>query len=399
MKNCLTGFLGLTLFSLAGNAQQQMTEPGGVSKDIPGSHHLQTVTKRTNIVSDWYNYGNTIFGAGGNVSYFRNFMFPDSTVRVEFTSGMGYVWKHSIGEVFDPTSGQFDFNGQVSAPYTAPYTLDSIAIPYRYWRYQTSVSDTLVIQVYTEPNITLVANPGWSSGASYANVAYDHIKRIGKNETVLVKYLLTSADTSTLSQGLIKIPVNLSVPAGKKVAATATYFPGNPYSLNDTIDTYTSYPVTNHINAFVLYDYRDNDFGYEPLYYNNELVVTKDVRYNINVNGWNDEYIPGTAWVSGIYYGDLYFKITFDTDYAGIHETAQTPAASIYPNPTTGDLYFSSAVRMVKATILDLDGKTMLSESGNFSVIHTDQLRPAVYVLQLTDEKGRISRQRFVKQQ
>lgn len=398
MKNCLTGLAGLTLFSLAGNAQQPVTEAGSVFKDFPGAHHLQSATKRTNIVSDWYNYGNTVYDAGGDVSYFRNFMFPDSTVKAAFNTGMGYVWKHSIGEVFDPTSNLFGYNGQVSAPGTAPYTLDSIAIPYRYWRYQTSVPDTLVIQVYTEPNITLVANPGWSSGASYANVGYDNVKRIGKNETAMIKYLLDNDDTSTLSQGLIKIPVNLNIAGGKKVAVTATYFPGNPYQVNDTIDTYTSFPVTNRINAFVLYDYRDNDFGYDPLYYNNELVVTKDVRYDINVNGWNGDYIPGTAWVSGIYYGDMYFRITFDADYVGIQEISQTPTVDIYPNPTNGDLFLNSSNRMIKATVQDLNGKTVLNENGNFSIVHTSQLSPAVYLLLLTDEKGQITRQRFVKQ-
>jgi hypothetical protein len=94
----------------------------------------------------------------------------------------------------------------------------------------------------------------------------------------------------------------------------------------------------------------------------------------------------------------VYFKITFDADYVGIHEASQTPVIGIYFNPTTGDLYFNSTTRIVKATVQDLDGKTVLSESVNFSVLHTDRLSPAVYIIQLTNEKGQVVRQRFIKQ-
>jgi hypothetical protein len=321
-------------------------------------------------------------------------------VQVEFSDGMGYVWKHSIGEVLDPSSILFDVNGQVAVENTIPYTVDSVAIPYRYWRYQTAVADTLVVQVYTQPNIQLVANPGWTSGASYANVEYDYLQRIGKNETLTIKYPLTSADTSTLTQGVLQFPVNLNIPAGNKVAVTATYIPGNTYNVNDTIDTYASFAITNHINAFVLYDFRDNDLGYEPLYYNNELTATTDVRYNINTNGWNGEYIPGTAWLSGIYYGDIYFKLTFDTDFVGITENNKEAGIRVYPNPSRdGILYMSSTVPVVQAFITDMSGKRVLSETGNnLTRIDAGALSKGAYILHLQNEKGQVIRQPWVKQ-
>src|SRR5687767_15002893 len=113
MKNRLPGIFALTLLSLYGQAQSTAPNEGGNLPDVPSvySKFHQTATQRTNIVSEWYNYGQMIDAAGGDVDYFRNFLFPDSTVLVEFSDGMGPVWKHSIGEAMDPSSYAFDLYG------------------------------------------------------------------------------------------------------------------------------------------------------------------------------------------------------------------------------------------------------------------------------------------------
>lgn len=401
MKKSLLGVLALTLLSLYGHAQLAAPIERGNIPDVPSVYPKFNKTNHTrvNIVSDWYNYGQMIYNVGGDVSYFRNFLFPDSTVKVEFSDGMGYVWKHSMGEVFDPSSYLFDLNGQFTVETHIPYTLDSIAIPYRYWRFQNLAPDTVVVQVYMEPNITLVPTPGWSNGASYATVNYDYIHRIGDNETLTFKRLLTADDVSTTSQSFLEFQTNLNIPAGKKVAVTATYIPGNPFNVNDTIDTYTSFPISNPINAFIFYNFRDNDLGYEPLYYNNELAATTDVRYNISTTGWNGDYIPGTAWSAGIYYGDVYFKITFDTDFVGVEETVNEAGIKTWPNPTTGMIHLNSTSTVVKAEIRDLSGKMVMTvNDNNITSINAGQLSDGVYVLTLTNDKDQTTRQRFVKQ-
>jgi len=400
MKNYFTGVLLFALFPLCSQAQVVMPEKKVAKPDTPVLHgKFKTPSTRVNIVSDWYNYGQMIYNLGGDVSYFRNFMFPDSTVQVEFTDGMGNVWKHSIGEVLDPSSTYFDATGQVSVENTVPYTLDSVAIPYRYWRYQNAVADPLVVQVYMAPNIQIVPNPGWTSGASYANVEYDYLTRIGKNETLTIKYPLTIADTATGTQGVLQFPVNLGIAAGDKVAVTATYIPGNTYNVNDTIDTYTSFPVTNKINAFVLYDFRDNDLGYESLYYNNELTATTNIRYNFDTNGWDGEYIPGTAWLSGIYYADMYFKLTFDTDAVGVAETAAETGVQVYPNPGHDVLNINSVNPVVEVNVTDMGGKKVISEIGNnITRLNAAALSNGIYVVHLQNDKGQVLRQRWVKQ-
>lgn len=53
-------------------------------------------------------------------------MFPDSTVQEEYSGGYGSVWKHAIGEVFDPTADNWGIDIQVPLDITDPYTVDSV---------------------------------------------------------------------------------------------------------------------------------------------------------------------------------------------------------------------------------------------------------------------------------
>ena len=58
---------------------------------------------------DWYNYGEVLkYDIGFNTGYYRTHIFPDSTVIVDYSSGLGSVWMHSLGQVMDPYSDIFD---------------------------------------------------------------------------------------------------------------------------------------------------------------------------------------------------------------------------------------------------------------------------------------------------
>ena len=56
--------------------------------------------------------------------------------------------------------------GQVPLTPWTVYTIDSVAVPYRYFRFQNGAPDTLRIQYYVGNKITKQPNSGWSSGAS-----------------------------------------------------------------------------------------------------------------------------------------------------------------------------------------------------------------------------------------
>lgn len=357
-------------------------------------------------MSYWFNYGEDIWqiadDQGGDVSYFRNHLFPDSTVLVEFTSGLGSPWKHSLGQVFDPISPLFSVFSPELNQFT-PYNLDSIGFYYRYFRFQDSAPDTLIVQVYEHDNITFQPNPGWSSGASYATVDYDYQTRIGNNFSHQYTYLLTYDDTISTTQGYLTFPVNIPVQAGKKVAATITYIPGNTYNTGDTIDVYLTSPPVNRRNAFIVYEYRDNDKNVEPGNYNNQLNATTDVRYNFNANGWNGNYIPGTAWNAGFYHLDMGFLITFNSSSLSENVTYRI---NLYPNPADENItidFSATESELITVTISDVAGREVYSVNEYYSSpnikhisIPTESIASGIYYCKVS---GKIFSEnlRFVK--
>lgn len=379
-----TKLLAFFLLPLACLAQQPLNDVNqSNAEQFP--QRLKPSGSGRAMTSEWYNYGQTIFDQQGDVSYFRNFLFPDSTVLVEFTTGMGSVWKHSLGQVLDPTAPNFSFTN-TQLPEYVPYTLDSIAIPYRYFRFQHGAPDTLVVQIYRNNNINAIENPGWTSGASYASVAYDYQTRLGANADFTQTLLLTDADSSESNVGLIELDLDVQLGGGDLVAVTVTYIPGNPYNVNDTIDTYMGTPPANPINAFIFYDYRDNDKLYEPGFYNNQLAVISSVRYNTNANGWNGDYIPGTAWNSGIYHGDIYFNIDFDP--AGLANRS-SGELRVYPNPAENFLYVELGNTPQTLQLHDAAGRLVFESmaTGKY-MLPTEGLTPGYYTLRVLGADG-----------
>jgi hypothetical protein len=378
--------------ALAGIAQtnvqkQEVAAPfERVSSQSPSAERGQT--------SEWYNYGQAIYDLGGNVSYFRNFLFPDSTVQVEFSTGMGSVWKHSLGQVLDPTSTLFFNNTPLLA--TDDYSLDSVRFWYRYFRFQTAAPDTVVIQIYKHNRHTF--NTFSTSGAPYAYVNYNYNMRKGATPDLEVTVLLTDADTAMDAQRTIEIPVNIIVNPDEKISATITYFPGNPFNVGDTIDTYMTSPPVNQINAFVAYDFRDNDKTIDAGEYNNQLNASSDVRYNISTNNWNGKYIPGTAWNAGFYHLDMDFKVT--SNPVSVNEIEGSDfTVVLYPNPAANSLTVrSSTLKIERVEIIDVIGKTIFSQQSsgsNRQTIDVSALTEGIYFVKVTGNDGQTGTSRF----
>jgi|GEM_PF-519836 len=391
----LTGFFILLFLTFQGKSQNLLTTNGDIPAEFERGHSTPSVT--LDDVTEWFNYGEDIYliaqDQGGDVSYFRTFLFPDSTVLVEFTSGLGAPWKHSQGQVFDPVSPFFSVLSPEVSQYT-PYTLDSIGFYYRYFRFQDSAPDTLIIQVYEDDNIGFEPNPGWTSGASYATVNYDYTARIGANPSAQYTYLLTNDDTISTTQGYLRFPVNIPVAAGKKVAATITYIPGNTFNTGDTIDVYVVPPPVNQRNAFITYEYRDNDFNVEAGYYNNQLTASTEIRYNTSTNGWNGTYIPGTAWNAGFYHLDMGFLITFNP--TGIDENAKR-RINLFPNPAGDEINLDITAfenEKINISVVDVSGREVYSINESYFssmdkhiMINTKSLNPGIYFCRISGNK------------
>ena len=337
-------------------------------------------------VSEWYNYGRTIKNQGGNCLYYKNYLFPDSTVKADFSGSMAGVWKHSYGEVCDPSSPSLINNTLIDA--NASYSLDSISLQYRYYRFQNQAPDTLVFQIYKNDRIEFSADP-WNDNRSWARVNYNYQLRKGDTASYEYTILLNYSDTSTATQRTIYLPVGINISAGQKVAATVTYFPGNNYSIGDTIDP--TIVATHRINAFAIYDFKDKDITDNKYFYNNGLLVTNEVRYNYDTLGWSGKYIPGTAYSSGYYHVDMAFKLT--SNEVGINES-QPSAFDINIFPAVVIEGENSIVQIqstfsgnAQVCIVDLSGKKVFEkyssiQSGtNKILLRTETISSGMYLV------------------
>lgn len=389
-------FMALTISHAQVSEKESMLETGAKA-DRP-TYNKALRTGAGDSVAVWLNYFETIGSRGGlPSSYFRNFLYPDSTVKANFTNSVGHIWKHSFGQVLHPN---LDIWGEYNGPEIgrfSPYRIDSITIYYRYFRFN-DVEDKLVIQYYDDSKIRTNYDPNWKSGASYSTVAYDYMERKGAEPTKEIVYDLTQSDTVGMRyQGSITLPLKTELTTGLS-AVTVTFFPGKEAALGDTIDVYTFPDTYNKVNAFVAYDRRDELPYVAPGNYNNGLMVTQSVRYNESENGWNGSYQPGTSWASnsGIYHFDMDFKIVYDPENNSVGDLSDQLA--VYPNPAVDQLNVQvDQFSDYTATVYDLQGKAVLVEGPLVSnVLDISDLPKGMYQLQLEKDGERL-RESFVK--
>ena len=399
MRVLLTFLVAIVLCFGTAEAQQVKTdfEENGPLAKRPDYF---TANKKGDSTEVWLNYMAALRSRGGlPSSYFRNYLYPDSTVQTNFTSGLGYVWKHSFGQVIHPNHTIWAEYGEPEIGRWTSYRIDSIAIYYRYFRFDEDADDKLVIQFFDDSKIRTSYNPGWKSGASYANVPYNHTERKGDNPTQEIVYTLKKSDTAGLTrQGRLVLPLRTELGTGLS-AVTVTYFPGKPAGLGDTIDVYNYPDVRNKVNAFIAYDRRDELPYVDAGNYNNGLVISSSVRYNENDNGWNGSYQPGTSWASstGIYHFDMDFKIVFDPLDNGLREKGRT--ISIYPNPAKDVLMIDGFSNQTATPyqIVDINGKVVLTGMLQSGTISISELIPGAYQLKLLTAEEAIAPVGFLR--
>lgn len=312
------------------------------------------IVNTKDVYGGWYNFGTMIYNSLGNTNYYRNHLFPDSSVQVEYSSGYSSVWKHSMGQVFDPAADSWAIGGTIPIDNSDPYTVDSIRVWYRYFRHQNANPDTLRVQVYTQQQMNNYPDP-WSNGQSYATTDYDYTSHLGVNPVQDLTILLDDSDTSMTFQNGLDIELNQDVNPGEFMAVTVTYFPGNPTNFGDTIDQYLTTPPTNPINAFIMYNFQDNNEQFETDYYNHSLLIPSSIRYNENTLNWNGNYYPGIAYFNFIDHNDIDFHVV---GTVGI-EKKNLSDFMIYPNPARDVLTirFNDGISPDAIHISDITGK------------------------------------------
>lgn len=345
-------------------------------------------SNKANQSSAWFNYMRELMNIVSSMPYYRSYLFPDSTVRVNYSTGIGYVWNHSFGQVLDPTSNYFLLETQKISK-SANYTLDSIALPYRYRRVQNAKPDTLIIQIFLHSQLTFVPSPSWTTPKSYARANYNYLNRRGDQPFKEIIVLLDDNDTITANQGIIQEHVGINVGPDEKIAVAFTYIPGNPFNVDDTIDFYNPPLPGNQINAFLVYDAVDENVTIDNNYYNHAMMVTPDVRYNISTNGWNGKYIPGVAFSSGNYQMDVFFRLTYD-DFTGIENAGSNRKLTVSPNPASSVLnlnYDLPNSNQAQVKFVNMLGNEVYSQNlnvnGSLQTIDVSQWPEGVYFYQL----------------
>lgn len=347
------------------------------------------------VYGGWYNFGQMIYDNIGNVNYYRNHLFPDSSVLLSYTNGYGSVWKHSLGQVFDPTGDSWAIGSIYPTEQTDAYTVDSVRIWYRYFRHQNANPDTLIVQVYTQDDMSLYADP-WTTGQSYASTAYDYTTHKGVNPTQTITILLDDSDTSMSFQNALELEINQFVNAGEVMGITATYFPGNPHNFGDTIDQYIAVPPVNRLNAFIMYNFNDNNDQFDNDGYNHSWLIPSSIRYNENTQNWNGWYYPGIAYFNYVDHTDIDFHVV---GTVGIEEMEATQF-SLYPNPSATSVFLrmnsKGAYRIV--SIVDITGKdvTSLTKVAE-DAINIASLSDGQYLISI-ETNGVSATQRFVVQ-
>lgn len=356
------------------------------------SANINELGQQTEIQSEqiegWYNYGHVVYQKNNENPYYRTYLYPDSNVRITYPGGHYNAWTHSFGQVFDPTSENWVYTESESLMEENTYSIDSIALPYSYYRPQTANNDELIIQFYKHSKIEL-GDWGGADAPTYGTVAYNSSTNLGADADLTINYELTDLDTSKDDISYLYFPVDLELGADEVFAVTYTYVPGNEVNDNDTIDYWTE-GVVNEVNAFVVFYYLDTDQTVENGYYNNNLLIFTTVRYD-NGGDWNGKYLTGYGFNDGYAQSDVNFKMR--SLNVGIEEQPQS-LNYLFNNVVEG----GESVRLteyLEANIYDAAGKLVLQVKGN--TLNTSSLNAGLYFVEIINNDVKTVERLLVK--
>lgn len=331
-------------------AQKEMQPMNGHVKNIPNLNlplYLNTMYSNNNSktgVSRWYNYGETMqLYLGVTSPLYGNFLFPDSTILVNYTGGYGSAWVHKLADVLDVTSVIFNdptvHPNALTLDAMSKYRLDSLHFHCKYDRniadpnivdtlmFEVSVNDNL-LQAYFAPGIlspnfttdtVFMKRLPYNYQSNALNLANKKIYKVPLNAQ-------TYADSLTNGIHIIKLATDSlpKVNAGKYVVVAVTFIPGYTWVPNTDI-------LDNKNNVlFVSYKERDNFFQvYTKKDYNVSYILPSDVRYNA-AGSWNSNFIPSFAYLGTtptynyehhlIYYKiSTAFSVTYDKQDVSCH--------------------------------------------------------------------------------
>ena len=202
----------------------------------------------------------------------------------------------------------------------------------------------------------------------------------------VIKFPLTSTDTSSFIQSIGSGVGTNAYSAGDILGATARFIPGYSYELGDSIFN------QNYVSII---SFEESD-GAEPSYavldnYNKSYICPTSVRYQ--TNSGTQEFLNNTMLPTANYTGpfrfehhSIWFKVS--SPNVGI-EDFDAIGATVYPNPTSGVIKIDTDVEQTQVEVFNMLGQKVISviENGNFSVDITDQ-KSGIYFVTIKNENG-----------
>jgi hypothetical protein len=382
---------------------------------LPVNPKTSTLLTPGDLHEEWINFGYflceaTVGNAATNYKVYSGILFPDTFVLVRYTDPIngGFVYDNvnwcSVGSILDPTSSVLRIgfgDKKVVKPY-ASYKVDSIEIPFWYYRYSDpSVVDTLVIQMYKPANIsgyTYLPSAGDKAGKkAFAVTKYSRSKKEGAMADWVKRIPLTSADTTSHIAVIKEAIPNFTIPNGGSVGITWTFKSGSPYKYLDTIPLAkwdsvqgVSYPQ----NAFFWAYYADQS-QLELFEWNNGVCINTQQRYSDLTfppypTSFPSTYLSFSQWKYPVYPYVL-MKISW-TETIGINDLAKDVKVELYPSPatTTQDINLDMTLdskKNISIDVYDLLGHKVSSvtngtyNSGKHSFsISTSNLTSGMYI-------------------
>lgn len=343
------------------------------------------------------------------------YLFPDTTVLVEYSSSFGIPFIHSFGMTFDLSSEVINsgIGGSGDRFDIAQNAfIDSIATYGRYSKGTAGFVDTLIYRVVPRStnNLNVVGYftgqstkyPASNDTARYRRLYWDSIAR--EPFGVLAEYKVPLILSDTISNGLIypkAITSGLAVPS--IFAITIDFKPGGTYSAGDTmgrrIGSYTQV-VAEHNGDGTYHNYIPGDFT-------GSSSVHRTVRYNYSTTGWNGRYIPYLAYGATQFEAvdiDLFMS---QTNSIGIDEiNTGVELFQNYPNPANGLTTINYSLQRnatVAFEIRDVTGKKVYSVAegnknpGSYSIeINTTRFNSGIYFYSMIVDGKKVTKKMVV---
>jgi hypothetical protein len=324
--------------------------------------------------------------AGANISFYANPVFVDSTVTVNYSTPAP-ISSEKIGGIFDPTSPNYPMSQRINR--FQPYNLDTVWIAGNYNIQNTTVGDTLQVEIswgvksdpwYLSLQTNATPHRHWITPVNIPSMAVGNTcadkATTGTNHAKWI-HIFTITDSVTIGNpnaGYIAVTgPSIAIPAGDHIGVQYTYINKKPHYFNQNYFN-ASPSDTSKMNSFIGTQLAQTDLnstGSNNAHYwydstSNQMtgtLLTKS-RYG--------QYTGAQAFLNGYmsnYDGYAYlWDVSIHYTATGINELTKLGVAMTQnmPNPFNGNTEIGYELvnnSDVLFTVYDMSGKAVIENN------------------------------------